>query len=359
MKDNTKGLELYHVSNRKIRVPDLSHRSDSAVLGAGFYLFENKKDATRFINFVRQQADPGDTSLDSLVINEYKFDCNNLQGDDYSYSADGVSKNGLKQIFRCLTHHDSDAEISDLDYAVVPYIMTDELLTYAERWYQAGCSDEELDKIAEDIDKNVTDGDMMNRTAVSIVLKSQKALSRLRLVSIELADENGIHPILDFTLYHVSDHEVHIQDPKHIPAVREYGKGFYLFMEKKDAEAYAEKTGRHVINSYHFNIQFLDNWWIDLMNARILTTMFLNMEDDYLDELKDPSVDVEDLRGCDYFVAPMLQDGMKELEQKWKACEMPIDQCVDIAREMPFVQIMVLKTPKAFKKLKWVDSENV
>lgn len=76
-------------------------------------------------------------------------------------------------------------------------------------------------------------------------------------------------------------------------------------------------------------------------------------------ELEDPSVELTRLQYDDYFVVPMLQDGMKELEQKWKACEMPIDQCVDLAKEMPLTLVMILKTKKAIKKLEWLSAETI
>ena len=174
-----------------------------------------------------------------------------------------------------------------------------------------------------------------------------------------MGENNNEYPQLDYTLYHVSDQILKDPVSMHIPETREYGGGFYTFLNKQDAIDFAKKTGRHVINSYHFNIKRLQNTWITKLHQAILTTMFLNMEDLYITELEDPSVEVTRLQYDDYFVVPMLQDGMKELEQKWKICEMPIDQCVDLAKEMPFVQTLVLKTPKAIKRLEWLNAESV
>ena len=174
-----------------------------------------------------------------------------------------------------------------------------------------------------------------------------------------MGENNNEYPQLDYTLYHVSDQILKDPVSMHIPETREYGGGFYTFLDKQDAINFAKKTGRHVINSYHFNIKRLQNTWITKLHRAILTTMFLNMEDLYMSELEDPSVELTRLQYDDYFVVPMLQDGMKELEQKWKACEMPIDQCIDLAKEMPFVQMMVLKTPKAVKRLEWLSAESV
>lgn len=174
-----------------------------------------------------------------------------------------------------------------------------------------------------------------------------------------MGENNNEYPQLDYTLYHVSDQILKEPVSMHIPKTKEYGGGFYTFLDKQDAIKFAEKTGRHVINSYHINIKRLQNTWIAKLHRAILTTMFLNMEDLYMTELEDPSVELTRLQYDDYFVVPMLQDGMKELEQKWKACEMPIDQCVDLAKKMPFVQTMVLKTPKAIKRLEWLSAESV
>ena len=38
---------------------------------------------------------------------------------------------------------------------------------------------------------------------------------------------------------------------------------------------------------------------------------------------------------------------------------MPIDQCVDLAKEMPLTLVMILKTKKAIKKLEWLSAETI
>lgn len=165
-------------------------------------------------------------------------------------------------------------------------------------------------------------------------------------------------PQLDYTLYHVSTKELRNPSPDHVPIKHEYGKGFYAFLNKNDAVLFGRQTGKRVLNQYKFNMQFLSNRCLEEPNEYALTNMFLIADDDYVNELRDGTHPyLIDFSGEDCISGPMLSKSLEVLKEKWNVCEMPIEQCADLAKEIPIQKIMVLRTPSAFGRLVFEKSE--
>ena len=58
-------------------------------------------------------------------------------------------------------------------------------------------------------------------------------------------------------LYHVSDVVVEKPDLQHYAQAYEFGKGFYLFVNREDALEFAQDRGLDVLNVYRFNAEGL------------------------------------------------------------------------------------------------------
>ena len=171
-------------------------------------------------------------------------------------------------------------------------------------------------------------------------------------------NEKITRPKLDYILYHVSEKE--LQNPRmdYVPSTHEYGRGFYAFLNKNDAVLFGRQTGRNVLNQYKFNIKNLSNRCFEELNEYVLVNMFLIADDDYINELRNGSHEyLIDLREEDCISGPMLSKSLEALKQKWNDCEMPIQQCADLAKEVPMQNIMVLRTPIAFGRLMFEKSE--
>lgn len=161
-------------------------------------------------------------------------------------------------------------------------------------------------------------------------------------------------------VYHVSREEIKHPDPLILPIPHESGKGFNVFINKEDAIDFAKKTGRHVLNQYHFDHAYLSEGLSGKPDATTLRTMFMIVDDSYMDEMKNPSLDyVEDVRESDCIFSLMLTDELKELKRKVDACEYPIEKCADLAKDLSLVQIVTLKTSGAFENLTFEHSEEI
>lgn len=172
--------------------------------------------------------------------------------------------------------------------------------------------------------------------------------------------ETEKRPELNYTLYHVSTKELRNPKTDFVPFMHEYGRGFYTFLNKKDAILFGRQTGRTVLNQYRFNIQGLTNRCFEEANEYALTNMFLIANDDYVSELREGTHPyLIDLREDDCTSGPRLSKSLEALKEKWDACEMPIEQCADLAKEIPMEQIMVLRTPAAFSRLVFEKSEKI
>ena len=163
------------------------------------------------------------------------------------------------------------------------------------------------------------------------------------------------------TLYHISSKELRNPDRNFVSTPHEGGKGFNLFCSKEDAIMFGKQTGRNVINQYQFNSRYLMDGWLNTADAVSLTNMFLIADDDYLDELRNNGGRryLADIRGCDFICGIMLTRALDGLKKKWNDCEMPIEQCTDLAKELPLTYIVTLKTADAFDRLRFEKSENI
>lgn len=163
------------------------------------------------------------------------------------------------------------------------------------------------------------------------------------------------------TLYHVSTRELRHPDPNFISAPHEGGRDFNLFCDVKDAILFGKRTGRDMLNQYRFDGQWLTEAWLNEADAVSLTNMFLIADDDYADEMRwDPERPyLADLRNCDYICGMMLTKALSGLKDQWNACEMPIEKCADLAKELPLTYIITLKTSDAFDQLKFEKCEKI
>ena len=116
-----------------------------------------------------------------------------------------------------------------------------------------------------------------------------------------------------------------------------------------------------MLNQYRFNGQWLMEAWLNEADAVSLINMFLIADDDYADEMRwNPERQyLADLRNCDYICGIMLTKALSGLKDQWNACDMPIEKCADLAKELPLTYIMTLKTNDAFDQLKFEKCEKI
>lgn len=172
--------------------------------------------------------------------------------------------------------------------------------------------------------------------------------------------KNGIMPPM-CTLYHVSTKEIKAPDRSFVSIPHEGGRGFNLFFSKEDAILYGKQTGRDILNQYQFDSRNLMDGWLNEADATSLTNMFLIADDDYLNELRydEEKPYLTDVRDCDFINGMMLTKALNGLKKKWNDCEMGIEQCADLAKELPLTYIITLKTQDAFDRLRFERSEKI